>query len=166
VLELQKSNLKLPLKAAAEYLVDDEFVRLFQSHDLFTLIDNYVWVKMYYSNSALQFYSIFFDLQVAGYTLVLTDPKRYLFYHNNFNEYLKRKRAGYLFQLNLLTVLVCYAAPITKITEQLLPKGMSTYVGSAVHHDRYITTLEQKVTLKDLALLKEALANNQLFKLK
>jgi tyrosine-protein phosphatase YwqE len=165
VLELEKNSIKVPFNTAAEYLMDDQFVKLFESHDLLTLKDNYVLVEMSYINPPIQLYSILFDLQVAGYIPVLAHPERYLFYHNNFNEYLKLKRAGCLFQLNLLSVVGYYGAGITKITEQLLQKGMYTYVGSDVHHDNHITAFKQKVNLKDLAPLKEAIDNNQFFKL-
>lgn len=164
VLELEKNNITIPFNAAAEYLMDDQFVRLFQSNDLLTLKDNYVLVEMSYINAPIQLYSILFDLQVAGYIPVLAHPERYLFYHNNFNEYHKLKRAGCLFQLNLLSVVGYYGTAITKIAEQLLQKGMYTYVGSDVHHDNHIAAFKQKVKLKDLAPLKEAIANNQFFK--
>jgi protein-tyrosine phosphatase len=162
--QLEKNNITIPFQAAAEYLMDDQFVRLFQSHDLLTLKDNYVLVEMSYINAPIQLYSIFFDLQVAGYIPILAHPERYLFYHNNFNEYVKLKRAGCLFQLNLLSVVGYYGTQITKIAEQLLAKGMYDYVGSDVHHDNHIAAFEQKVKLKDLAPLKEAIANNQFFK--
>jgi protein-tyrosine phosphatase len=165
VLELEKNNFKLPFRAAAEYLMDDQFVRLFQSHDLLTLKGNYVLVEMSYINAPIQLYSILFDLQVAGYIPVLAHPERYLFYHNNFNEYVKLKRAGCLFQLNLLSVVGYYGTEITRIAEKLLAKGMYNYVGSDVHHDKHIASFDQKVKLKDLAPLKEAIANNQFFKL-
>jgi protein-tyrosine phosphatase len=162
--QLEKNNITIPFQAAAEYLMDDQFVRLFQSHDLLTLKDNYVLVEMSYINAPIQLYSILFDLQVAGYIPILAHPERYLFYHNNFNEYVKLKRAGCLFQLNLLSVVGYYGTQITKIAEQLLAKGMYDYVGSDVHHDNHIAAFEQKVKLKDLAALKEAIANNQFFK--
>ena len=165
VLELEKNNITVPFKAAAEYLMDDQFVQLFQSNNLLTLKDNYVLVEMSYINPPIQLYSILFDLQVAGYIPVLAHPERYLFYHNNFNEYQKLKRAGCLFQLNLLSVVGYYGTAITKIADQLLQKGMYTYVGSDVHHDNHIAAFKQKVNLKDLTPLKEAIANNQFFKL-
>lgn len=164
VLDLKKQDITVPFKAAAEYLMDDQFVRLFQSHDLLTLKDNYVLVEMSYINAPIQLYSILFDLQVAGYIPVLAHPERYLFYHNNFNEYLKLKKAGCLFQLNLLSVVGYYGAEITKIAEQLLQKGMYNFVGSDVHHDNHIRSFDQKVKLKDIVPLKEAIANNQFFK--
>jgi protein-tyrosine phosphatase len=164
VLELEKNNIRVPFHAAAEYLMDDQFVQLFQSGNLLTLKDNYVLVEISYINAPIQLYSILFDLQIAGYIPVLAHPERYLFYHNNCNEYLKLKRAGCLFQLNLLSVVGYYGAAITKIAEQLLQKGMYTYVGSDVHHDNHIAAFNQKVKLKDVAPLKEAIANNQFFK--
>ena len=165
VVELEKNKITIPFSAAAEYLMDDQFVQLFQSHQLLTLKDNYVLVEMSYINAPIQLYSILFDLQVAGYIPVLAHPERYLFYHKNFSEYEKLKRAGCLFQLNLLSVVGYYGAEITKIAEQLLAKGMYTYVGSDVHHDNHIASFEQKVRIKDLVPLKEAIANNEFFKL-
>ncbi|WP_091092143.1 tyrosine-protein phosphatase [Flavobacterium gillisiae] len=162
--QLENNNITIPFQAAAEYLMDDQFVRLFQSHDLLTLKDNYVLVEMSYINAPIQLYSILFDLQVAGYIPVLAHPERYLFYHNNFNEYVKLKRAGCLFQLNLLSVVGYYGPQITKIAEQLLAKGMYSYVGSDVHHDNHIKAFDQKIKLKDFAPLKEAIVNNQFFK--
>ena len=164
VTALEKNNIQLPFKAAAEYLMDDQFVRLFQSHDLLTLKDNYVLVEMSYINAPIQLYSILFDLQVAGYIPVLAHPERYLFYHNNFNEYQKLKRAGCLFQLNLLAIVGYYGAEITKIAEQLLQKGLYNYVGSDVHHDNHVASFNLKVKIKDTTPLKEIIANNQFFK--
>ncbi|MFV5692458.1 tyrosine-protein phosphatase [Flavobacterium sp. LT1R49] len=164
VSELRKKAITVPFKAAAEYMMDDQFVRLFQSHDLLTLKDNYVLVEMSYINAPIQLYSILFDLQVAGYIPVLAHPERYLFYHNNFNEYVKLKMAGCLFQLNLLSVVGYYGTQITKIAEQLLQKGMYNYVGSDVHHNNHISSFNEKVKLKDILPLKEAIANNQFFK--
>ena len=165
VIELEKNNITVPFKAAAEYLMDDQFVKLFESHNLLTLKDNYVLVEMSYINPPIQLYAILFDVQVAGYIPVLAHPERYLFYHKNFNEYHKLKRAGCLFQLNLLSVVGYYGTGITTIAEQLLQKGMYDYVGSDVHHDTHIAAFEQKVNIKDLTSLKEIIANNQFFKL-
>ena len=164
ILQLEKNEIIVPFRAAAEYLMDDQFVRLFESGQLLTLKDNYVLVEMSYINAPIQLYSILFDLQVAGYIPVLAHPERYLFYQNNFNEYAKLKKAGCLFQLNLLSIVGYYGAGITKTAEQLLQKGMYNYVGSDVHHDNHIAAFDLKVQLKDLAPLNEVIINNQFFK--
>jgi tyrosine-protein phosphatase YwqE len=56
-----------------------------------------------------------------------------------------------------------YGEEIAKIAEKLLQQGMYSFVGSDVHHDNHVAAFEQKVKLKDLAPLKEAIANNQFF---
>jgi tyrosine-protein phosphatase YwqE len=164
IILLTKEDFKAPLKAAAEYLMDDQFVSLFQDGQLLTLKDNYVLVEMSYINPPIQLYSILFDLQIAGYIPVLAHPERYLFYHNNLNEYDKLKKAGCLFQLNLLSVVGYYGFGIRKVAEQLLKKGMYDYVGSDVHHHKHIAAFNQPVYLKDLTPLKEAIGNNEFFK--
>ena len=163
VVELRKNQINIPFHAAAEYMMDDHFVQLFQNEKLLTLKDNYVLVEMSYINPPIQLYSILFDLQVAGYIPVLAHPERYLFYHNDLEEYLKLKKAGCRFQLNLLSVVGYYGDGIAKTAEKLLQNGMYDFVGSDVHHDNHLAAFEQKVKLKDWTPLKEVMANNQFF---
>ena len=153
------------LELAAEYMLDDHFMQLVQSEKLLTLKKNHVLVEMSYINAPIQLYAFLFDLQVAGYIPVLAHPERYLFYHSHLDEYLKLKKAGCLFQLNLLSAVGYYGDGIAKIAEKLLQKGMYDFVGSDVHHSNHIAAFDQKVRLKDLLPLKEAIANNQFFRM-
>jgi tyrosine-protein phosphatase YwqE len=89
ILELQQHQITIPFKAAAEYLMDELFIRLFQSGELLTLKDNYVLVEISYTNPPIQLYAIIFDLRVAGYIPVLAHPERYIFYHYNHCNVLK-----------------------------------------------------------------------------
>jgi protein-tyrosine phosphatase len=163
--ELEKNDIRVTFRAASEYLIDNQFVKLFQTGELLTLKDNYVLVEMSYMNAPIQLYNILFDLQVAGYIPVLAHPERYTFYHNNFDEYVKLKRVGCLFQLNLLAVVGYYGKEIAKTAEQLLEKGMYDFVGSDVHHSKHIASFEEKVKLKDVSALKEVISNNQFFRI-
>ncbi|WP_029272715.1 tyrosine-protein phosphatase [Flavobacterium sp. KJJ] len=161
---LQKETIKIPFQAAAEYFIDDKFESYFKDAKLLTLKDNYVLVEMSYMNAPVQLYKTLFDLQVAGYTPVLAHPERYLFYHKNFDEYRKLKKAGCLFQLNLLSAVGYYGTRITKIAEQLLKKGMYDFAGSDVHHKNHIEAFNEKIKIDDNSALKEVIANNQFFK--
>jgi protein-tyrosine phosphatase len=164
ILELEKQQISIPLRAAAEYMLDENFANLFQSEKLLTLKDNFVLVEMSYINPPIQLYSILFDMQVAGYIPVLAHPERYFFYHNNFEEYNKLRTAGCHFQLNLNSTVGYYGESITQITNKLLQKGLYDFVGSDVHHDKHIAAFEQNVKIKDLTPLKEIIANNQFFR--
>ena len=164
-LDLQKNGISVPFQAAAEYLLNDHFIKLCQAGEILPLKDKYVLVEISYTNPPIQLYSIIFDLRVAGYTPVLAHPERYVYYHHDFDEYLKLKKAGCYFQLNLLAVTGYYGEGITKIAEKLLQKGMYDFVGSDVHHANHIAGFNEKIKMKDLISLKEIIANNQFFRL-
>ena len=161
---LSENNIKKPFKAAAEYFMDDWFEKHFKTEQLLPLKDNFVLVEMSYMNAPIQLYKILFDLQVAGYVPVLAHPERYLFYHKNFNEYERLKKAGCLFQLNLLAVAGYYGEEIVKVSEQLLKKGMYDFVGTDVHHDNHIAAFEQRIKVNAIDALKKVISNNQFFK--
>ena len=161
---LEENNLEIPFRAAAEYLMDDSFENYFKEKKLLTLKDNYVLVEMSYLNAPIQLYKTLFDLQVAGYIPVLAHPERYTFYHKNFSEYEKLKKAGCLFQLNLLSTVGYYGERIAKIAEELLKKGMYDFAGTDVHHMKHIASFSNKIKINSISNLKEVIANNQFFK--
>lgn len=161
---LNQHGIDIPVYAAAEYLMDDNFVKLFQSQELLTLKENYVLVEMSYINAPIQLYDILFDLQVAGYKPVLAHPERYTFYHNNFNEYQKLKKAGCLFQLNLLSVVGYYGENVAKTAQKLLSQGLIDFASSDTHHQKHIDSFEGKVLLKDIKPLQDCIINSSFFK--
>ena len=161
---LQTLDLDITLKAAAEYFMDENFVQLFKNQSLLTLKNNYVLVEMSYINAPIQLYEIIFDLQLSGYKPVLAHPERYNFYHSNFNEYYKLKKAGCLFQLNLLSVVGYYGESVTKTAQRLLSEGLIDFASSDTHHHKHIDAFEGKVQLKDVKPLQEAISNTSFFK--
>lgn len=161
---LSNKNIHVPLKAAAEYLIDSNLVTLFQNEPLLVLKENYVLVEISYINAPLQLYDILFELQVAGYKPILAHPERYSYYHSNFDEYVKLKDLGCLFQINLLSTIGYYGLEVAKTAEKLLKKGMIDFAGSDVHHYKHIEGFSRKVLLKDPLPLKEAIGHNHFFR--
>lgn len=162
---LQEGGINNPFKAAAEYLMDETFLHLIKTEPLLTLKDNYVLVEMSYLNPPIQLYDILFELQIAGYIPVLAHPERYLFYHQKFEEYSKLKKAGCLFQLNLLSVTGYYGKHVADISSKLLENDMINYVGSDVHHSRHIAAFKSKVLIKNHSKLETAINKNSFFSL-
>lgn len=162
--QLAASNNGVPIRAAAEYMMDDSFSKLLESEPLMTIKDNYVLVEMSYINPPMQLYDILFEIRVAGYQPILAHPERYLFYHSNFDEYKKLKKAGCLFQLNLLSSVGYYGSNVGNIAQQLLEQGMIDFTGSDVHHDNHIRSFEKKTIVKATEELKEAIRRNDHFR--
>lgn len=161
---LEEKNIKVPFEAAAEYFMDDWFENHFKNEKLLTLKDNYVLVEISYQNAPIQLYKTLFELQVAGYKPVLAHPERYLYYRKDFSEFEKLKKAGCLFQLNLLSTVGYYGERITKIADELLKKGMYDFSGTDVHHMKHIASFNEKTKIESILNLKEVIGNNQVFK--
>lgn len=160
---LKDNNVNNPFKAAAEYLMDDVFLKLINNEPLLTLKDNYVLVEMSYLNAPLQLYDILYELQLKGYKPILAHPERYLFYHFKFEEYEKLKRVGCLFQINLLSVTGYYGKPVFEVCKKLLERDMIDFSGSDTHHERHIEAYKNPVLLKNSEALVTVLNKNSLF---
>lgn len=156
-------NSGLPVSAAAEYMMDSEFDKLFKSEKLRTLKDNYVLVEMSYINPPMQLFEILFDLRVAGYQPVLAHPERYLFYHNTPKEYQKLLNAGCLLQLNLLSLTGYYGKEVAKVADSLLEKGMYSFSGSDIHHENHVRSFDSKLVYSDTTLVRTLLEKNSFF---
>lgn len=155
---------KINFSAAAEYMLDITLFENLKEERLLTLKDNYLLIEMSYLNPPIQLMDYIYMLQVEGYTPILAHPERYLFYHQNFENYLKLKKAGCLFQLNLLSTVGYYGNHIAEISNKLLKKGVIDFVGSDVHHQKHVNAFNSNIVVKEMAPLKEAIQNNQLFR--
>lgn len=161
--ELLIPNIQYNFKAAAEYMIDSEFRELFLHEKLLTLKENYVLVEISYLNPPIQLFDILFELQIAGYQPVLAHPERYGFYHHSIDMYKKLKKAGCLFQLNMLSASGYYGERVAKISDVLLKEQLIDFIGSDVHHTRHLEFLQKKIVLKNHDYLSPIFQNNFIF---
>ena len=160
---LIKRNLNdISITAAAEYMMDEQFSALLEDNqELLTLKDNFVLVEMSYFSPPINLFDILFQLQLKGYKPVLAHPERYNSYHNNFEIYYKLKKAGCLFQLNLLSLTEQYGKGVTKTAEKLLKENVYDFVGTDTHHMNHLRLLKKISTKSNLKKLSNLLENNK-----
>ncbi|QTE22530.1 tyrosine-protein phosphatase [Polaribacter cellanae] len=156
----EKGYLDIKINAAAEYMMDEQFSFRLEKNDILTLKDNYVLVEMSYFNAPINLYEILFEIQLKGYKPVLAHPERYNFYHNDFNNFYKLKKAGCLFQLNLLSLTEQYGKNVQKISHELLKANMYDFVGSDTHHNQHLELLKKIGTKKNYTKIEKLLINN------
>ncbi|HUH25651.1 MAG TPA: CpsB/CapC family capsule biosynthesis tyrosine phosphatase [Flavobacterium sp.] len=165
--EKVKGELKLSdqkLRVASEYLMDDSFLKRLQSERLLTLKDHYVLVEMSYINPPIQLYEIIMELISQGYQPILAHPERYNFYKNDYESFKRLKKAGCLFQMNLLSSTGYYGSGITEIADYLLKEKMYDFVGSDVHHQRHHQSFYSEIQLKNIEELEQVIDKNKIFK--
>jgi len=165
ILQHHLSNIGLSdikISAAAEYMLDDNFETLLKEKKLLPLKDNMILVELSYLNPPLNLYEVIFNIQIAGYKPVLAHPERYSFFHKNYNEYLKLKEAGCLFQLNLLSLSNYYGKETKKIALKLLEDKLIDFAGSDTHHEKHLNALETINNPAIIKLITPVLKNNSL----
>ena len=159
---LAANNLQdINIRAAAEYMLDEQFSERLVQDDILALKDTYVLVEMSYFSAPLNLYEMIYDLQLKGYIPVLAHPERYSFYHRDFQAYYKLKKAGCLFQLNLLSLTPYYGKNVQNISKQLLKNNLYDFVGTDTHHMRHLDSLPQIGNKKLCSLIAHLLENNR-----
>lgn len=162
--ELPLETEKLRYKAASEYMIDENFLDKIAKDDLLPLKDQHVLVEMSYINPPIFLDDALFALVSKGYTPVLAHPERYNFYKGDLKAYKSLKKAGCLFQINLLSVTGYYGEKIATIADSLLKEGMYDFAGSDIHHEKHVKSFENKLVIKETERFKEVLKNNVFFK--
>ncbi|WLD24576.1 CpsB/CapC family capsule biosynthesis tyrosine phosphatase [Flavobacterium dauae] len=151
------------LRVASEYLIDDSFLKRLETEKLLTLKDNLVLVEMSYLNPPINLYEIILELNSQGYTPVLAHPERYNFYKNDAKSFKRLKKAGCLFQMNLLSSVGYYGSSVTEIADYLLKEKMYDFVGSDVHHQKHIAAFLAEIKLKNIDEFESVIEKNKFF---
>jgi tyrosine-protein phosphatase YwqE len=159
--ELKEQGLDdVQISAAAEYMMDEQFSELLKKDDILVLKDNFILVEMSYFSAPMNLYDVLFDIQLKGYKPILAHPERYNFFHNNFENYYKLKKAGCLFQLNFLSLTEQYGKHVQQVSQKLLKLNMYDFVGTDTHHSKHLELLKTLATDKNKKNLALIMNNN------
>lgn len=142
-LDLNNGLNGIKVRAAAEYMLDQNFMELLESEQILLLKDNYILVEMSYFQAPINLKEILFQLQTKGYKPVLAHPERYAYYHSkDLTKYEDLKNRGCLFQINALSLSNHYGPGIQRAANQLLEGGMIDFIGSDVHREQHLDKLQ------------------------
>ena len=160
-----KSELSLPfeIQAASEYLLDESVITKAKNKELLTLKNNFVLVEFSYLNPPIQLYDFLYQLQLSGYYVVLAHPERYSYFHSSKKEFKKLKKAGCLFQLNLLSTVGYYGKEVAETANYLLKENLYDFTGSDIHHKNHIAAFQSKLVFNNGDKIKEVMKKNTFF---
>ncbi len=148
--ELKKEKIKVHVKAAAEYFLDDHFDQLLDhSTPLLTIHNNLVLIEFSFVNSPFDLKEKLFKMQVSGYQPVLAHPERYLYLKHNKELFDTLKDAGCLFQLNLLSLSNYYGKASNELAHYLIKKNYVDLLGTDLHHARHLDALKYSGSTMD-----------------
>lgn len=147
---VKEENIPVQIDAAAEYYIDDGFIRRLEEERLMTFGDNYLLVEISYMNPPDNLKEIFFRCQVLGYKPILAHPERYPYWYNNFDEYRSIRDMGVYLQLNLNSLSGYYGPDAKRTAEKLIDNTMIDLVGTDMHHQKHAQALQKCLSEKYL----------------
>ena len=140
--KLQEENIDIELHAAAEYFIDDHLAELLDKKEpLLTFGNKMVLVEFSMASQPFEVKKIFFELQIQGYQPVLAHPERYTYLERDKSFYDDLKDAGYLFQMNILSLRGHYGHAVTELCRYLIKKQYYDIVGTDLHHYGHLNAL-------------------------
>ncbi|MCX7981028.1 MAG: hypothetical protein N3A68_08315 [Bacteroidia bacterium] len=151
--QAQEQELPILLTFAAEYLLEPE-LRMELPQLLTFGPQKYLLVEMGFWSLPASWQAFFFELQRAGYTLVIAHPERYEFADAALLKTWYEQ--GLYLQINLLSLGGLYGKKIQEKAEYLLEKGWVHFVGSDLHRVEHIPLVRRALMHK---LLRKRIAS-------
>jgi tyrosine-protein phosphatase YwqE len=162
---IKQEGLDIILEAAAEYYLDEMFPDKYKDGKALCIGNNILLFEISYINPPDNVYGIIFDLQVNKYQPLLAHPERYNYWNEKFDEYVKLKEAGALFQLNINSLTGYYGEASKKTAERLIDAGMIDFIGSDLHGQRHLDALKKVVHEKYFwKLMDKGVRNPELYR--
>ena len=138
-------GLDVELDAAAEYYLDEWFVRKLKTDEPLMSFGKkkYVLFETSYMNASPYFDLVVFSLKSKGYTPVLAHPERYVYLFDKPEKLRQMYDTGVLFQININALSGYYSRASQKIAEKLIDNNMLAFLGTDCHGRRHLKHLEK-----------------------
>jgi protein-tyrosine phosphatase len=133
------AGIPLQIEAAAEYYMEDGFEKILEQGDLLTFGDNYLLIEMPYYIPYPLFSQTVYDIQMAGYNIILAHAERYAYWHKNMGEFEKLKARDIMIQVNFMSLSIFNPVATRKTARMLIDAGFVDFAGSDVHNEMYMS---------------------------
>lgn len=157
------NGIKLQIEVGGEYLLDDDISDRIKNKQIKTFSDNFVLIEFPMTNQPMGYEKWLFDLQLAGYNIILAHPERFLYFYEDKKQYFSLKDRGIYFQMNIGSISGYYGNKVKDVAEYLIKENMIDLVGSDCHGQRHIDAIKRTLRSPILKQLIESgkLINNK-----
>ena len=136
------AGMNLKLEAAAEYYMDEEFVRRLNVDDILTIgEEGYLLFETSYVSRPMNFEEIVFEIGAKGYKPLLAHPERYRYITDPRKMFGRMKEMGVYLQLDINSLGGHYGKQAKKHADLLIEWGMVDFLGSDVHSNKHVSFL-------------------------
>ena len=149
---LKVKNIDIEVQAAAEYYCDKDFLKQIKINELLTFGNKYVLFELPYTTKPDCLEEVIRNLLKAHYKPVLAHPERYRFL-TEVLHFRALKKLGLLFQINVNSLGGFYGVEVQKKAKMLTLKGMVDFIGSDIHHQKYMDAYEENIFSNNMEML-------------
>lgn len=140
--DLHENGVNVELEVAAEYFLDDNLKRLLNNKEpLLTISDGLVLVEFSMASEPLDFKELLFEMQMQGYRPIIAHPERYVYHERNKGFFEDLKIAGYLFQLNIMSLAGAYGKSVHELARYFIKHQYYDLAGTDIHNPHHLDYL-------------------------
>jgi len=154
---LEAEKIYVELEVAAEYFLDDNFKQILADKEpLLTFGDNLVLVEFSMASEQYNFKELLFELQMQSYQPVIAHPERYIYQEKNKEFFEELKSAGYLFQLNIMSLAGVYGKTVNELARYFIKQEYYDIAGTDLHNTHHFSHLQSSSIAHGLKELLDA----------
>lgn len=141
-LAIHRAGINCSLITAAKYQIDEKF---HVENEMLTLPGRYIFIELPAEKEPRHLEEIIFDLQIFGYTVILSGPERYTYYQQQHHRYARLKELGVHFQLHLMSIMGHYGKAAKHTGDYLLNKKHYDLAGTEAENENHLALLLKNV---------------------
>ena len=149
---LVKIGFDFEIDAASEYYFDHEFLQKIRNKQLLTFGDNYVLFELSPTLIPINFDTIIFEMQMAGYRPVLAHPERYGYFYTP-GKYRELSEKGIMLQMNIHSLSSNMSPQVRKAAVSMINDEIVAFAGSDTHSYQNIEIIRNQLSNPNLIKL-------------
>jgi len=140
--KIEEEGLQVELGVAAEYFLDDNLKKLLENKEsLLSFGDKLVLVEFSMASEPIDFKELLFEMEMQGYQPVIAHPERYVYHERNKDFFEELKIAGYLFQLNIMSLAGAYGKSVHELAKYFIKHQYYELAGTDLHNTHHLDYL-------------------------
>ncbi|MBD5344716.1 MAG: hypothetical protein HDR90_07005 [Bacteroides sp.] len=156
--ELAGSGLPVEVSRSSENRLDDFFDAQLRAGNVATLPGNSLLIELPWVQEPFNLDTQLFDLKCQGYNIIIAHPERYPYYRHHPERYASLHGQDNLFQINLLSLAGHYGKAEKQVALHLLEKGMVDYIGTDIHNQRHVESIDAWLRTREARKILDAAA--------
>lgn len=152
--ELAERGSRLELHVSGEYRIDDLLYDQLKQKIVRPMPNDYLLIECGWINEPFRIEAFVGDLvRTYGFKPILAHPERYPYYHHDPSNYLRLRRAGLRFQINILSLAGAYGKYVRDLTKEMIEKDMVEFIGTDLHNHRHLNTIKEYLNSREYDFL-------------